>query len=99
MVSLDTPVGLESAGWPSVGGEQGLRRRLFGNRGLVDPLAHVRGAAAALWAMAAGAKNVHWAPRSGTDGGIDIAISNGTADADIHSGGVFLSMCSCDLLA
>ena len=81
-----------------VGGEQRLRGSLFAGDGLVDPLAHLGGAAAALGALAASPENVDRTTGAGPDGGVDFSFPDGPADAKIHVP-LTLPLCSCDLLA
>src|SRR5437764_643240 len=76
-----TPWGLRRG---SVGGEQGLRGSLFLDDRLVDAPAHLTGAAATLRVLSAGPENVHRTARACPNGSVDVAISNGPADADIH---------------
>jgi len=52
---------------------------------LVDALAHVAGAAAALGALAAGTKDIDWTACACAHGGVDFAFPNGPADADVHA--------------
>ena len=82
----------------SVGGEKIRRRSLIVSPGLGDAIAHVVGAAGALRALAAGAKNIGGAAGARTDGGVDFAFTNGLADADEHALAP-RPPCRCDLLA
>lgn len=67
-----------------VGGQQvGGGRLLTGDR-LVDPLAHVDGAAAALGGLAAGSENIGRTAGASPDGGVDFTFPDGPANANIH---------------
>ena len=81
-----------------VGGHQaGCGGLLAGDR-LVDPLAHVDGAAAALRILTAGPEDIGRTARTRPDGGIDFTVPDGPANANVHKPLTF-PLCSCDLLA
>ena len=63
-----------------------------------NAIAHVAGAGTALGALSAGPEDIGGTPGPGPDGGIDLALANGFANADIHAVKAVSSRC-CDLLA